>query len=373
MTHRGRAAPALAVALCLLAASPAQAGLPTPASGATWNPNQKVAYRWKEDSVPPAWMKPAIHAAAADSNQSRASRAAILSYAPDAPSWIAYTPDMPNGAIGYAVRNVPDSFKVRLIPHGHVFDWGTLHWCQFYDTPPSGCYDAEMVALHELGHVQTLGHIEDSPEPADSWLDSIMHVAVKSKAKTGWNMHEFGRCDVARLQIRYETLDTRTPYSTCLALPTTLALTTSSGSADYGTNVTLTATLSISSGAQYPNLAGDRLSGRTVQLQRRASSSDAWSTVAEMSALSDATGRYTKSVKVTTFYEWRARFVAPADEGLTNSTSAVVRIYVSGCATNCGCAAQEPTSVEEPDGEDPSYVICGGSALAPRVMHDGRG
>ena len=26
---------------------------------------------------------------------------------------------------------------------GHEFDWGSLKWCQTYDDPPNGCFDAE--------------------------------------------------------------------------------------------------------------------------------------------------------------------------------------------------------------------------------------
>jgi hypothetical protein len=373
MNRRGVSAPVVALVLCLLAASPVQAGLPTPASGATWNPNQKVAYRWKDGSVPPAWIRPAIHAAAADSNRTRASRAAIFSYDAGAASWIGYTPDMASGAIGYAVRYVPDSFKVRLRPHGYVFDWGKLRWCQFYDDPPNGCYDAEMVTLHELGHVQTLGHIDDSPQPFEFWTDSIMHAGVKSKAKVGWNLHRWGRCDVARLQVRYEAPDTTTPYSTCLSLPTTVGLGASSTSVAYGATVTFSATLSISADANYKRLAGDRLSGRRVELQRRASASDAWSRVADMTPLSDGTGRYSYPVRITADFDWRARFVAPDTEGLTNSSSGVVRVKVGGGCSNCGCSAGEGTAAEESDGANPEYVICDGSALAPRLVRDGRG
>jgi hypothetical protein len=75
-------------ALAALLAGPANAGTPTPASGATWAANQKVEYRWKGDAEPPGWLKPAINAAAADSNNSRASRAAIFSYKAGADSWI---------------------------------------------------------------------------------------------------------------------------------------------------------------------------------------------------------------------------------------------------------------------------------------------
>lgn len=373
MNRRGRSAAVVALALSLLAVSVAQAGLPTPASGETWSPNQKVTYRWKDDSVPPAWIRPAINAAATDSNQTRASRAAIFSYDTAADSWIGYTEDMASGAIGYAVRYVPDSFRVRLRPHGYVFDWGTLRWCQFYDDPPAGCYDAEMVTLHELGHVQTLGHIDESPEPADAWTDSVMHAAVKSKSKAGWNMHEWGRCDVARLQIRYQPLDTTTPLSTCLSLPTTAGLGSSSTTVAYGAIVTFTATLSISADAQYPKLAGARLSGRTVELQRRATANDSWSTYANMRPLTDGTGRYTYSVRIYSDFDWRARFIAPDSEGLTNSSAAVVRVRIGGCVSNCGCTAEEGTAAEATDGGYQENVICSGSAVAPRVLRGGRG
>jgi hypothetical protein len=373
MNRRGRSALVMALVLCLVVVSVAQAGLPTPASGETWAPNQKVTYRWKDDSVPPAWIRPAINAAAADSNQTRASRAAIFSFDAEAVSWIGYTADMATGAIGYAVRNVPNSFKVRLRPHGFVFDWGTLRWCQFYDAPPTGCYDAEMVTLHELGHVQTLGHIDDSPEPFEFWTDSIMHAGVKSKAKAGWNLHEWGRCDVARLQIRYQPLDTTTPISTCMSLPTTAGLAASSTSVAYGALVSFTATLSISPDAQYPKLAGDRLSERTVVLQRRASANDAWSTYANMKPLSDGTGRYVYSPRIYADFDWRARFVAPDTEGLTSSSSSSQRVTIGGCSLNCGCTAEAITAAEEPDGENPEYYPCSGSAAGARFLRDGRG
>ena len=45
-----------------------------------------------------------------------------------------------------------------LREQGHVYDWGTLKWCQAYASPPNGCYDAETIALDEFGHVEGLGH-----------------------------------------------------------------------------------------------------------------------------------------------------------------------------------------------------------------------
>ena len=52
----------------------------------------------------------------------------------------------------------PTSFTMWFREQGHVFDWGTLKWCQAYTTPPNGCYDAENIALDEFGHVEGLGH-----------------------------------------------------------------------------------------------------------------------------------------------------------------------------------------------------------------------
>src|SRR4051794_2281207 len=70
------------------AAAEATATSPTPASGPIWSPNQHVDYHWKEGNEPPAWMRPAINAAAQDSNDSRASRAAIFSQSDNGASWV---------------------------------------------------------------------------------------------------------------------------------------------------------------------------------------------------------------------------------------------------------------------------------------------
>ena len=55
-------------------------------------------------------------------------------------------------------RDAPDGFTMWLREQGHVFDWGTLKWCQAYTTAPNGCYDAETIALDEFGHVEGLDH-----------------------------------------------------------------------------------------------------------------------------------------------------------------------------------------------------------------------
>ena len=239
---------AIAATLLLLtvfAAQPVSAALPTPASGITWDKNQRVEYRWKDGSEPPGWAKSAMNAAATDSNQSRKAKAATFAYDTSGPATLAYTDDLPtNWAIGYTVRNIPDSFTIRMRPHGTQLDWGTLKWCQFYDDPPNGCYDLEMVTLHEFGHAQTLGHVDEAD--IDSYTDTLMHESgLHSKSKLGWNQHVFGRCDVARLQIRYEPLTTSTAISTCLDLATDLTLTPATSGIAYASSVAITAKLKI--------------------------------------------------------------------------------------------------------------------------------
>lgn len=339
----------LGLLLAALTPVPAAGALPTPASGGTWDPNQRVEYRWKAGSEPPAWARVAMNAAAADSNASRKAKAAIFSYDADGPAWLAYTDDIPtNWAIGYAVRNVPESFTIRLRPHGTQLDWGTLRWCEFYDgNAPNGCYDLEMVTLHEFGHAQTLGHVDE--QDIDSYSDSLMHATgLHAKPKVGWNQHAYGRCDVARLQIRYEPLTSSTPISTCLDLSTDLSLSPSSGSFAHGTSVTLTARLKIAGDSIYPNLSGDPLTGRSVVLQRRALSSSTWATIGDMSAVTDGTGRYVRTLALTTTYDWRAVFSAPWDEGLDGAVSNVSRLSVT--------YACKPTNTQR--GLGPLYETC---------------
>lgn len=335
---RRRAAMAAIAALALNwpAAIPAAAASPTPAHGQKWASNQSVEYRWKDSHVPPGWAKTAINAAAGDSNRSRAAQAAVFAHAEAGSSWIAYTSNLPtNWAIGYTVADVPNSFSIRLRPQGSRLDWGTLHWCEFYSIPPRGCYDMEMVALHEFGHVQTLDHADEAG--VDRFIDTVMHATVHSKPKAGWNMHEFGRCDVARLQIRYHPLTSATRFSTCLELPSVLTLTSSSsGLETYGTGVALIARLSVSDAVQYANLAGQRADGREIALESRAPGGS-WEAAGNLAPMDDGTGRYTSTITVTGTYYWRAVFADPTGEGLNPSTSAALLISMDvPCVQSAG-------------------------------------
>lgn len=279
-------------------------------------------------SRPPGWQRP-INDAAADSTASRKSKAARLTYDAAGTSWIKYTADFPENpqwAIGWTIANVrPYYFHMLLRVHGTVLDWGTLKWCPLNSN--NGCYDPELIVLHEFGHVQGLGH--NDAAIGQDWLESIMQAAPHSKDKTGWNMHAFGPCDVARLQMTYEALTPSTLYSTCLSLDTTMWLSAPQGPHQPGTNVLFTATFKIAN-TEAANLAGDELDARLVTLQRRLSGGS-WTNYTSMSSVGGGSGQYRVTLSVYGTYEYRARYVAGSGEGLNGSSSSAVEVVVDPC------------------------------------------
>jgi hypothetical protein len=319
--------------IALVAAQATLATSVTPIKYGKWRQNQVVPFMWKTDAKPPTWMRPAILDAAADAGSSTGARAATFPFADSAGNWIGYTNEVcTDAAIGCAWNNAPTSFTLRIRPQGWVFDWGTLRWCQFYDTDPDGCFDAELVTLHELGHVQSLGHIEDAADQGD-WLDSIMHQVTRAKPKTGWNTHAFGRCDVAALQTVYQPLTASTDISTCLSLRTVATMSGSASSVPYRGNVKFTATLATADDVVYSKLRGLPLSQRTVVLERRLPGGS-WYSYGQMPATT-ADGQYALTVSITNTYDWRMTFAAPGDEGLLASTSASIRVTVGDCTSGC--------------------------------------
>ena len=324
------ALPAIAVLLAVMLAPPALAGSITSISSRDWAQDQQVPFRWRDDAVPPDWMKAALRGAAADSTRSRGARAAVVFHKAGASSWVAYSAHLPTAAaLAYASRSAPDSYKVWLRVHGHAFDWGVLRWCQFFDNPPNGCFDAQTVGLHEFGHVQGLGHSPDGP------ADTVMYPTSLTKPKAGYNAPDFGPCDVAAMQIRYEALSPATPISSCLSLATDLSLATSATTVSASGSVTLTARLAIGAGVAYPRLASDPLSSRSVVLQRRAAGTTSWAVHGPMPDATTA-GTYRLTLVPGATYEWRAVFASPASEGLKASSSSVVKVTVQGTDGSCG-------------------------------------
>ena len=329
--HRGAGIAAIALAL-FVAPGGAMAHAPDPvlASGA-FGQNQVLAFRWRSGSEPASAIKTAILDAAADANASRASKAATFVYDASGANPIGYGLGATCGVNGLACfsRDVPNGFSIWLREQGHVFDWGTLKWCQSYSQAPNGCYDAETITLDELGHVEGLDHHVNYADDSD-YLDAVVQTYSRTKPSTGWNQRAFARCDVATLQMLYDTLNASAKYSTCLDLTTVLTLAASSSVVASGGTTSLTATLKVYDADSYRRLGANLLTARTVTLQRRAVGATTWTVVGTM-PFGSTSGTYLLSQRVSADTEFRAVFATPTNEGLNGDTSATVRVSVSPC------------------------------------------
>ncbi|MFP5343644.1 MAG: hypothetical protein ACLGIJ_12120 [Candidatus Limnocylindria bacterium] len=341
-----RAVVASLLAVLALTAVPVGAHAPDPTmGGALFAQDQDLRFRWRAGSVPPAAIAAAIQAAAADASRTRASRAPTFALDAGGASQIGYgagAPCGPNGIGCFDRSGAPVSFTMWLREHGRVFDWGVLRWCQQLAQPANGCFDAETIALDEFGHVAILAHHVNFADERD-YEDAVVQAVSRTRPNDGWDMHTYGRCDVATLQRTYDVATTHVLISTCLDLDTNLTLRTSATSTTYGKTVTMTATLTIVDRAAYDRLGGNLLSRRVVRLQRRLAGSTTWTTIATMTPASSA-GTYATSTAITTTADYRAVFSTPSGEGLRGDTSATVRVTMSGCGTTaCPQRGSGPT------------------------------
>lgn len=324
--------PLVAVPIVLLTATlgagPVLGHSPDPFfGGALWAQNQVLKFRWQAGEVPPVALQDAIKAAAADSNATRASQAAVFQYDPAGESPIDYGLDVSCGVNGLACMsraNAPRSFTMSFREHGHRFTWGVLRWCQLELV--DGCYDARNIALDEFGHVQILDHHGNLADDSD-YGDAVVQKLARARPRPFWDMHVYGRCDIATLQLKYDVQNWAAKYSTCLDLVTTLTLSSSTSSIRLGGTVTFTAVLKVADDSAYGRLRINPLNYRTVQLQRRSIGSTTWVTIGSMTAGSG--GTYTMVVKPGATYDYRAVFAKPSDEGLRGATSPLVRVTVS--------------------------------------------
>lgn len=326
---------ALVLGLTVLAPVAVRGHAPDPVLSSTlFAQDQRLPFRWRAGSEPPAAIKTAIRGAAAGINASRGSRAATFDYDSGGTSPIGYGAGATCGVNGIAcfTRSAPNSFTMWLREHGHVFDWGTLRWCQMYSSPPNGCYDAQTIALDEFGHVEVLAHHLNYADDRD-YLDAVVQTYSRTKAKAGWDEHVLGPCDVATLQREYDVPTSSTPISTCLDLDTVLTASASPTSIAYGAATTVTAILKVASDGSYDRLSGNSLSDRTVKLQQRPRGTTTWTTVGSMTPGSSA-GTYSMVAKPYVDTEYRARFSAPSTEGLGGDTSATLTVAVGACRIN---------------------------------------
>lgn len=341
-TRLGRPIVIGAAALAVAAGTVMAHGPDPLVGGALWAQSQAVTYQWRSGQVPPSWMATAIDNAAADASLTRASRAATFArVGSGSASLIAYgepTGCSPAGIACFDRSGAPGSFKLWFRAHGFVFDWGTLRWCEGLSTIANGCFDAETVALDEFGHVDGLGHHANFANSSD-YLDAVVQTVSRARPGVGWLAHAFGRCDVARLQLEYDRLTPRDPFSSCLAIATTTAISASSTSLWAGDAVRFTVTLRTTAASANRALANDPISGRNVTLQRRIVGSTTWTSIGSMTPSSTSEGTYVLTVSPTATYEWRAVFLPATGDGAVTSTSSIVKVSVSGCS-GTGCPSR---------------------------------
>ena len=341
MTRPSRVIAALllvAGAVGLVPAASAHGPNPT-FGGATWSDHQALTFRWRSGSVPPTPIQAAIRAAADDNDDTKASRAATFGYSSSGVGLVGYGPGATCGVngIGCFTRTPPTGFTMWLREHDRVFDWGRLRWCQLQLV--NGCYDAETIALDEFGHIQILDHHVNFADDSD-YTDAVVQTFSRTRPAEGWDQHVYGRCDVAALQLRYDTLDASADYSSCLDLVTVLALSASPTSIAYGGTTKLSAILKVRNDDTYLRLRGNPVSDRSVKLQRRPPGGT-WTTVATMSQTGSA-GTYAVSLKLQTDAEFRAIFTARPGEGLRDDTSLTVAVDVAACTGTCPLSAPVP-------------------------------
>ena len=326
---------ATAIVALVTVAGPVAAHGPDPIlGGGVYNDHEALDFDWQAGAAPPASVKTAILDAADDANDSRRSRAPLFGFDGDATSPIRYGGAVVCGENGIAcMRRDPasDWFRMDFRADGHVFDWGRLRWCQVSGTV-NGCYDVENVALDEFGHVAILDHHDNFADDSD-YLDAVVQTYSRVRPRAGWPAHVYGVCDVARLQLEYDTLDTSSPISTCLDLRTTLSLTASPTSVAYDGRTTLTAQLKVADDATYDRLRLNWLSDRTLVLQRRPPGGT-WADSLTIPPAASA-GTYIVSVGLKATTEFRVVFRDPPAEGLRAATSPTVKVTVGGCTTQC--------------------------------------
>ena len=333
---RVRGATALGVVLVIAfgAVGPAIAHGPDPILGGLFAQDQAITFRWRSGSEPPTILKTAIRDAAADSNATRGSRAPTFAYASGSTSQIGYgTGTCGVNGIGCFTRTAPESFTMWLREHGRVYDWGVLRWCQMLSSPANGCYDAETIALDEFGHVEGLGHHVNHADDRD-YTDAVVQTLSRTRPKAGFDMHRYGVCDVATLQMRYDVPSASTPYSTCLDLSTSLSITVDDASVTYGAPVNFSSALKVATDSAYLRLSGNAVSARTVRLQRRSIGSTTWATFATLASGSPA-GTYRVTLRLYGTADYRAVFSTPSSEGLRGDTSPTVRVTVAPCTAKC--------------------------------------
>jgi hypothetical protein len=341
-----------AAAVLLLGVSPALGYVgdkfdPTPGDR-TWPLNAVLTYSWLPGHEPPDWMKPIIRREVAHLNDgSQQAQLPIFRYTTD--------PSIAKLKFGYGIPSDPTATVcggVRTIicvtrdpstdPHdalvlfaadtldGSPYPW--QKWCEFHGTPPEHwrdrCFEVGHITLRAMGFVyglhrwdgNTFGHFGPGARI------TVMSAWALRKGVAGYTRHDFGVCDVARLQLLYDVHDDASRYSTCLDRQATqLALQASDQSIGFHDPVTFRAKLGLN--VTEPDVfVGNVLSGRRVVLQR---STDDFVTFDSRAMHADPHGQYSLTFRPEFSAKYRAVFDTPEHEGLQGATSNVVEVFVA--------------------------------------------
>ena len=243
---------------------------------------------------------------------------------------------------------------------------------------PNGCYDAETIALDEFGHVEGLDHHGNYANDSD-YLDAVVQTYSRTKPASGWNMHAFGRCDVASLQLQYDMQTWSAKYSTCLDLATDLAperivdARSPSAARRRSPRRSRSWTTTRTCGS-----AATRSRARTVTLQRRAAGTSTWASVGTM-AVGAAGGTYVTTLSPRSDADYRAVFATPSNEGINGDTSPTVSVLVfSLCEAGIRLARPPTRRASDQEGRNPDAIWrpedrCAGVAGHRRGRDDRRG
>ena len=211
-----------------------------------------------------------------------------------------------------------------------------LRWCELNGNA-SGCFDGRNVTLHEMGHFLGLDHWTPSGlGPGASITVMQSQNRANKSSQPGWDAIDYGSCDNARLQLKYDLDSYADRYSACLTRqkPAFSGFAASDTSIPYHGSETFTVTFKVLADGDGGNsgiFENNPIEGHEVKLQR---STNGFSTVAsEYAMVSQGSGKYTYTFSsLSTTASWRVVYSTPSSEGLTSATSGAITVTVAPCS-----------------------------------------
>ena len=220
-----------------------------------------------------------------------------------------------------------DVFTMWLREQGHVFDWGTLKWCQAYTTAPE-----RLLRRRDRRARRVRPHRDPRPPPEPRRRERLHRrrrpdvLADEAQRRLEHARPRCLRRRDAPARVRHDVVDGEVldlrharDHPHRVALRRRVA---------YGGKATVTATLKVTDLDRLRAARGEsRSPARVVTLQTRAPGTTTWLAAGTM-ATGTTSGTYTKALTLTADIQVRAVFKTPTDEGLTGGTSPTVTIDV---------------------------------------------